>query len=87
MKDMIYTLDRAKAEAETERVRAELTEGQLAAFDSIDEHEYDAEGQLAAYYCILDRARQIDFCHYSMEAYKAIEAACYDAYMMGKLAR
>ena len=83
---MIYTLNRAEAEKEAERMRARLTPEQKEAHDSINEHELDAEGQLAAIFCILDRASKTEFCSYSKEAYRAIEAACYDAYMMGRQA-
>lgn len=87
MKDgMIYTLNRAEAEKEAEKLRAKLTPDQIEAYNEIGKIDFDTEGQIAACFCILDRASKTDHCSYSMEAYRAIEAACYDAYMLGKLA-
>lgn len=83
---MIYTLNKQEAEKEVEKVRAKLTPDQLDAYDRISSQDHDTDAQMIACFCILDRASKVDNCFYSMEAYRAIEAACYDAYMMGKLA-
>ena len=83
-KGMIYTLNRAEAENEVNRIRATLTSEQLAAHNNIYDIAIDGDGKTTASFCILDRISQIDFGAYSMEFYKAVEAACYDAYMMGK---
>lgn len=83
---MIYTLNRAEAEKEAERIKARLTPEQVEAHSSISELDLDEAGQLASLFCILDRVSKADNVAYSMEAYRAIESACYDAYMMGKAA-
>ena len=84
---MIYTLNREEAEKEVEKVRAKLTQDQLDAHSKIDSMDRDAEGQMASYFCILERVKKLDNCAYSMEAAKAMEEACYDAYMMGKASK
>ena len=84
-KGMIYTLNRAEAENEVNKIRATLTSEQLTAHNNINDI-VDGDGKTAAAFCIMDRISQIDFGAYSMEFYKAVEAACYDAYMMGKQA-
>lgn len=88
MKDgMIYTLNKAEAAKEAEKIKARLTPEQIEAHSKINGLEFDTEGQIAAIFCILDRASKADNVSYSTEAYRAIEAACYDAYMIGKLSK
>ena len=82
---MIYSLNKAEAQKEAEKLRARLTPELTEALSQIAAVDFDEEGQLAACFCIMDKVSQTDNCLYSMEAYKAIEAACYNAYMMGKL--
>jgi len=84
-KGTIYSINRAEAEKEAAKLKERLTPDLLEAHSRIDEVDFDAEGQLAACFCILDRVSKTDDCFYSKEAYRAIESACYDAYMMGKL--
>lgn len=84
---MIYALNREEAEREVERIRAKLTPDQIDAYDRISSQAHDTDGQMIACFCILDRVSKVDNCFYSMEAYKAIEAACHDAYMMGKASK
>ena len=86
-KGMIYTLNRTAAEKETENIKKRLSPEQIKSHDSIKELPLDADGQLSSLFCIMDRVSKIENCSYSLEAYKAIEAACYDAYMMGKLSK
>ena len=81
---MIYKLNREEAEREVERIRADLTPEQIEAHRRISEQSIDEEDRQIIHLCILDRVSKVDNCFYSMEAYKAIEAACHDAYMMGK---
>ena len=83
---MIYTLNKAEAEKEAEKIKARLTSDQIEAHDSINDIDFDIGGQLAAIFCIMDQVSKADNVSYSLEAYRAIEAACYDAYMMGKAA-
>lgn len=84
---MIYTLNREAAEQQTQSLKTRLTPEQIKAHDSINELPLDVDGQLAALFCIMDKVREVDNCSYSLEAYRAIEAAAYDAYMMGKLSK
>ena len=86
-KGMIYSINRAEAEKEAEKLKARLTPELQEAHSRINELDFDAEGQLAACFCILDRVSKTDDCFYSKEAYRAVEAACYDAFMLGKLKR
>ena len=84
---MIYMLNREEAEREVERIRADLTPDQVKTHRRISDQGIDEEGHLITSLCIMDRVSKVDNCFYSMEAYKAIEAACHDAYMMGKASR
>lgn len=83
---MIYTLNRAEAEKEVEKIRAKLTPDQLDDYSRISSMDLDADGQVISYFCILERVSKIDNCAYSMEAAKAMESACYVSYLMGKAA-
>ena len=84
---MIYRLNREEAEREVERIRSELTPEQIEAHGRISDQSIDEEVDKIARFCIMDRVSKVDNCFYSMEAYKAIEAACHDAYMMGKASK
>ena len=86
-KGTIYSVNKAEAQKEAEKLRAKLTPELTEALSRIDGLDFDTEGQLVASFCILDSVSQTDNCFYSMEAYKAIEAACYNAYMLGTLTR
>ena len=84
---MIYRLNREEAEREADRIRGELTPDQVEAHRRINELGSDEEGHLITSFCIMDSVSKADNCFYSMEAYRAIEEACYNAYMMGKASK
>lgn len=86
-KGTVYSVNKAEAEKEAEKLKAKLTPELTEALSRIAGIDFDTEGQLVANFCILDSVSKADNCFYSMEAYKAIEAACYNAYMLGKLKR
>lgn len=84
---MIYGLNREEAVKEAERLREKLTPDQVEAHRRIRELESDEKGDLVSAFCIMDSVSKVDNCFYSMEAYRAIEEACYNAYMMGKASK
>lgn len=84
---MIYKLNKEEAEREAEKIRADLTPDQVDTYRRINELGSDEEGYLITSFCIMDSVSKTDNCFYSMEAYKAIEEACYNAYMMGKASK